>query len=144
MCARTIPYRSTPTLSRFLRMMPKNPVHQPAPAMKSFFASILIDSTNSHEEIMVQVHLDALTILDRARPDDSPSRNILHSTPDETTQGGLHYLVGLPLGRAQSSTGVDRRHRPQRVGYGGRRTVQHSAGQDRKERRARASCCCMR
>ena len=41
----------------------------------------------------MQVHLDALTILDRARPADSPFRNILYSTPDETTQGGLIHIT---------------------------------------------------
>ena len=62
---------------------------------------------------MVQVHLDSLTLLDRARPADSPFRNILYSTPDETTQGGLIHITwwysngDVPRGPPASIAGND-------------------------------------
>ena len=52
-----------------------------------------IDFTDSREDVAVQVHLDALTLLDRTRPEGSSFRSVLYSTPDETTQGGLIHVA---------------------------------------------------
>lgn len=41
----------------------------------------------------VQLHLDAVTLEDRARPDDSPFRHMIYSTPDETSHGGLIHVT---------------------------------------------------
>ena len=48
---------------------------------------------NTRKDMVVQLHLDAVTVQDMARPNDSPFRYMLHSTPDETSNGGLIHVV---------------------------------------------------
>lgn len=51
------------------------------------------DVTTSRQDMAVQLHLDAVTLQDRARPDDSPFRNMIYSMPDETSHGGLIHVT---------------------------------------------------
>lgn len=43
--------------------------------------------------MIVQLHLDAVTVQDMARPNESPFRYMMHSTPDETSHGGLIHVT---------------------------------------------------
>lgn len=52
-----------------------------------------MDIMTTRRDMTVQLHLDALTLQDRARPDDSPFRNMMYSTPDETSHGGLIHVT---------------------------------------------------
>lgn len=47
----------------------------------------------TRQDMTVQLHLDAVTVEDRARPDDSPFRHMIYSTPDETSRGGLIHVT---------------------------------------------------
>lgn len=48
---------------------------------------------NTRKDMVVQLHLDAVTVQDMARPNDSPFRYMMHSTPDETSHGGLIHVT---------------------------------------------------
>lgn len=52
-----------------------------------------MDVKTTKRDMTVQLHLDAVTVEDRARPDDSPFRYMIHSTPDETSHGGLIHIT---------------------------------------------------
>lgn len=52
-----------------------------------------MDVTTSQQDMAVQLHLDAVTLQDRARPDGSPFRNMIYSVPDETSHGGLIHVT---------------------------------------------------
>lgn len=52
-----------------------------------------MDVKTTKRDMTVQLHLDAVTVEDRARPDDSPFRYMIHSTPDETSHGGLIHVT---------------------------------------------------
>lgn len=52
-----------------------------------------MDAKTTRQDTTVQLHLDAVTVQDRARPKDSPFRNMIYSTPDETTHGGLIHVT---------------------------------------------------
>ena len=61
-----------------------------------FFSSgkgMSMDVTTSRQDMTVQLHLDTVTLQDRARPDDSPFRNMIYSMPDETSHGGLIHVA---------------------------------------------------
>eukprot|EP00752_Nemacystus_decipiens_P006311 g5691.t1 len=56
-------------------------------------AGMSMDLTTSRQDMAVQLHLDAVTLQDRARPDDSPFKNMIYSVPDETSHGGLIHVA---------------------------------------------------
>eukprot|EP00903_Cladosiphon_okamuranus_P017946 g16513.t1 len=56
-------------------------------------AGMSMDVTTSRKDMTVQLHLDAVTLQDRARPDDSPFRNMIYSMPDEKSHGGLIHVT---------------------------------------------------
>lgn len=52
-----------------------------------------MDVKTTQRDMTVQLRLDAVTVQDRARPDDSPFRNMIYSKPDETSHGGLIHVT---------------------------------------------------
>ncbi|CAM9617791.1 unnamed protein product, partial [Ectocarpus fasciculatus] len=56
-------------------------------------AGMSMDVKTTKRDMTVQLHLDAVTVEDRARPDDSQFRYMIHSTPDETSHGGLIHIT---------------------------------------------------
>ena len=52
---------------------------------------------NTRKDMVVQLHLDAVTVQDMSRPSDSPFRHMMQSTPDatpaETSHGGLIHIT---------------------------------------------------
>lgn len=56
-------------------------------------AGMQMDVKSTRKDIVVQLHLDAVTVQDMARPTDSPFRYMMHSTPDETSHGGLIHVT---------------------------------------------------
>lgn len=52
-----------------------------------------MDVKTSPQDMTVQLHLDSVTVQDKARPNDSPFRNMIYSTPDETSHGGLIHVT---------------------------------------------------
>lgn len=59
--------------------------------MRNAGVSFAVKSTR--KDMVVQMHLDAVTVQDMARPKDSPFRYMMRSTPDETSQGGLVHVT---------------------------------------------------
>lgn len=72
-------------------MVPHEPCNI-APCMY-FYEGMSMDVTTSRQDMAVQLHLNAVTLQDRARPDDSPFRNMIYSMPDETSHGGLIHVT---------------------------------------------------
>ncbi|CAM9605202.1 unnamed protein product, partial [Scytosiphon promiscuus] len=56
-------------------------------------AGMSMDVETSRQDMTVQLHLDTVTVQDKARPDDSPFRNMIYSKPDESSRGGLIHVT---------------------------------------------------
>ncbi|CAM9455743.1 unnamed protein product [Ectocarpus sp. 4 AP-2014] len=56
-------------------------------------AGMSMDVKTTLRDMTVQLHLDAVTVQDRARPHDSPFRNMIYSKPDDTSHGGLIHVT---------------------------------------------------
>lgn len=52
-----------------------------------------MDVKTSSQDMTIQLHLDSVMVQDKARPNDSPFRNMIYSTPDETSHGGLIHVT---------------------------------------------------
>lgn len=52
-----------------------------------------MDVKSCRKDMVVQLHLDAVTVQDMARPSHSPFRYMMRSTPDEMSHGGLIHVT---------------------------------------------------
>lgn len=52
-----------------------------------------LDVKASRNDMVAKLHLDAVTVQDMARPQDSPFRHMMYTMPDETSHGGLIHVT---------------------------------------------------
>jgi len=52
-----------------------------------------LDVKASRNDMVAQLHLDAVTVQDMARPQDSPFRHMMYTMPDENSHGGLIHVT---------------------------------------------------
>lgn len=64
-----------------------------AERLRALHAGMSMDVKTSRRDMTVHLHLDAVTVQDMARPDDSPFRNMIYSKPDESSHGGLIHVT---------------------------------------------------
>ncbi|CAM9838681.1 unnamed protein product, partial [Ectocarpus fasciculatus] len=81
-----------PTIGLLLVQDDKDPTHRDNGLFMEA-AGMSMDVKTTQQDMTVQLHLDAVTVQDRARPDDSPFRNMIYSKPDETSHGGLIHVT---------------------------------------------------
>lgn len=81
-----------------IRTARPNPVpSRVPPARRPNFARLnkgmSLDVKATRNDMVAQLHLDAVTVQDMARPQDSPFRHMMYTMPDETSHGGLIHVT---------------------------------------------------
>lgn len=70
--------------------------------MRNAAAGMSMGVKSTRKDMVVQVHLNSVTVQDMARPSDSPFRYMMHSTPDGASHGGLiHVTYWASAGRVR-------------------------------------------